>query len=226
MVKAARCWTILGLLGLLLPVAAQEYQPTGRGSLLDDYYADTFPALVSTRVFRTEDPLSRGEFVRKVIREQLGQVPPEAFDVASMVDGMGFGSWFGRGAKLGLVTGSITYCAAELLGGDAWLLGSVGAGAGLASALFTDLDWPASLTWRSSRAATVRCEMGWVGKPGYLPRGEILPAWHTGRNRSTCGAGLNWHPDPARDDLRFDLFLDPFASERDTYGGLQFAIGF
>jgi len=211
----------------LCPACAQEFRPSERGSVLDSYYADAFPDLVNRRVFRTEDPLlSRGEFVRQVIREQLGQVPPEAFDAATFVDGFGFGDWFGRGTRLGAVTGSITYCAAELLGGDAWLMGSMGAGAGLLSAMFTPVDWPSSLTYRSSKTAPVRCEMGWTSKPAYLPRGEILPAWHTGRTRSTAGAGLAWQLDPLRDDLRFDLFLDPFAAERDSYAGLQFAVGF
>lgn len=215
------CWLLT-----ILNAAAQDYRPSSTGSLLDSYYADSFPELVPSRVFRTEAPLTRREFVRQVVREQLGQVPPEAFDAAQFVDGFGFGSWFGRGSKLGLVTGSITYCAAELFDGDAWLLGSVGAGAGLLTGAFTTVDWPGSLTWRSSKAATVHCEMGWVSKPAYLPRGDSLPAWHTGRTRSTCGAGLSWRPDPRRKDLRLDMFLDPFASERDTYGGVQFAVGF
>ena len=211
---------------MCVPCLAQEFVPSTRPSLLDRYYADTFPERDTQRFFRISEQLSRTEFVRSVIRDQLGQVPPEVFDLSSYTDGLDASGRLTRGAKFGLVTGSIVYCAAELFDGDSWLYGSLGAGLGFVSAALSDIDWPGSLTYHSSTEAPWRLQMGWVSKPAYLPRGEILPAWHSGRTRSTAGAGLSWQPDPLRQDLRFDAFLDPFASERDSFGGVQFAVGF
>lgn len=201
--------------------AAEEFAPSG--SLRDSYYADTFPKLPEQRFFEVREPLARNDTIQSLVRTHLSLRSTEAFDVISYLNQADVPTPLIRGAKLGLVTGSAVYSGTEALGGDGWVVGSIGVGTGFLVGALTDVDWPPTFTARWGQDEPFSLAAGWLKKPLYLPRNTPLPAWHTAGQRSTAGAGLRYAPN---DRLGFDAFLDPFATGGDTIGGMQMSYGF
>lgn len=193
------------------------------GSGLASFQHASFPTTPEERFLRWNEPLSRDEFVRQVVNERLCFIPDRAFDLSGTLLGGSAGGW-SRGTRLGLVAGSMAYVGGWLSGSDSWLFGSIGLATGFGIGLFTDVDWPPSFTVKWGEDRPLSFGMGWLQKPGGLPgaRARFAGAcdWYY-----TAGVSLAYTP-PAIRDLRFDLFFDPFASPRASYGGAQIQFGF
>ncbi len=186
-------------------------------------FALTFPQPDSARFYRIAEDLDRAGVVRLVVGERLTWLSPDVIDVIDRMKGPD--ARLLRGMKFGLVTGAATFTVTELAGGDSWLIGSFGLGAGLLTAALTDLNWPPTYTLRYGADRPFTLGLGWLTKPGLLPRSRPLPSWHGPLRPNTAGIGLTYRP-TLSDDVRFDLFADPFASRSNSQLGAQFQFQF
>jgi hypothetical protein len=184
-------------------------------------YTEVLPQTFGER-FLVVPVRDRGEVVRRVLRDNLSVVSEQAFDLMGLLDGAGRHApdILVRGAKFGLVIGSVAYVGGELGGGDPWLTGSAGLAAGLAAGALTDLDWPPSFTLRWGQETPFTLGLGWLPKSAGYPAWQPRFAGHSGRPRYTAGLSLSYTPDRAR-RTSVELFVDPFATSRDSCAGIE-----
>lgn len=218
MTRCAAGWLVAA--GLLLAAGGRAGAEPGWPSLFGRD-GDLRPAGLRDRWQQLDLFQTRAELTRQMVRDRIGLISPDVFSLMGrLAPTNGRPGALARGTRLGLVAGSVGYVGGVLSHRDPLIVGAAGLAVGFGLGAFADIKLPRRLSLEWGRDGPLSFGVGWLRKPGYLPRSQPRPGGHGALGRYTAGMGLHFSP-PREHDLSLDLFLDPFAGKGDSLGGFQ-----